>query len=126
MGEPTLAEWESKNEVAFQRIQELLRVLSKSRMLHVLYALGIEDGGLRFSELKKSSLADSTTLTRRLTELEEIGMITRKELSTTPPTVEYHFTESYDILKPVLEGLLHYGLEGVTIFPEYHLPRNQT
>jgi DNA-binding HxlR family transcriptional regulator len=41
-------------------------------------------------------------------------MITRKELSTTPPAVEYHFTESYGILKPVLEGLLHYGLEGVT------------
>jgi DNA-binding HxlR family transcriptional regulator len=114
MGEPTLAEWESKNEIAFQRIQELLRVLSKSKMLHILYALGIGDGGLRFSELKKSSLADSTTLTRRLTELEEIGMITRKELSTTPPAVEYHFTESYGILKPVLEGLLHYGLEGVT------------
>ena len=95
-------------------------------MLHVLYALGVGDGGLRFSEIKKSSLTDSTTLTRRLTELEEIGMITRKELFTTPPTVEYHFTESYDILKPVLEGLLHYGLEGVTIFPEYHLPRNQT
>ena len=114
MGEPTLAEWESKNEIAFQRIQELLRVLSKSKMLHVLYALGIGDGGLRFSELKKSSLADSTTLTRRLTELEEIGMITRKELSTTPPAVECHFTESYGILKPVLEGLLHYGLEGVT------------
>ena len=54
MGEATLAEWESKNEIAFQRIQELLRVLSKSKMLHVLYALGIEDGGLRFSEIKKT------------------------------------------------------------------------
>ena len=114
MGEATLAEWESKNEIAFQRIQELLRVLSKSKILHVLYALGIEDGGLRFSEIKKSSLTDSTTLSRRLTELEEIGMITRKELSTTPTAVEYHFTESYGILKPVLEGLLRYGLEGVT------------
>ena len=114
MGETTLAEWESKNEIAFQRIQQLLRVLSKSKMLHVLYALGIGDGGLRFSEIKKSSLTDSTTLSRRLTELEEIGMITRKELSTTPPAVEYDFTESYGILKPVLEGLLHYGLEGVT------------
>ena len=113
MGEPTLAEWEAKNEIAFQRIQELLRVLSKSKMLHVLYALGMGNGGLRFSELKKSSLADSTTLTRRLTELEEIGMIARTELSTTPSAVEYHFTESYDILKPILEGLLHYGLEGV-------------
>ena len=114
MGETTLAEWVSKNEIAFQRIQELLRVLSKSKMLHVLYALGIGDDGLRFSEIKKSSLADSTTLTRRLTELEEIGIITRKELSTKPPAVEYQFSESYAILKPVLEGLLHYGLEGVT------------
>ena len=114
MGEATLAEWESKNEIALERIQELLRVLSKSKMLHVLYALVVGNGGLRFSEIKKSSLTDSTTLTRRLTELEEIGMVTRKELSATPPTVEYHFTESYGILKPILEGLLHYGLEGVT------------
>ena len=50
MGESTLAEWETKNELASQRIQELLRVLSKSRMLHVLYALGTGEGGLRFSE----------------------------------------------------------------------------
>ena len=47
MGEPTLAEWEAKNEIAFQRIQELLRVLSKSKMLHVLYALGMGKGGFQ-------------------------------------------------------------------------------
>ena len=114
MGDATLNEWETKNELASKRIQELLRILSKSKMLHVIYVFGTIKVGLRFSEIKKSSLADSTTLSRRLTELEEIGMITRKELSTTPPAVEYHFTESYGILKPVLEGLLHYGLEGVT------------
>ena len=114
MGELTLAEWESKNEIASQKIRELLRVLSKSKMLHVLYSLGTKDGGLRFSEIKKLSFIDSTTLTRRLTELEEIGMIARNQLSTNPLVVEYRFTDSFDKLKPILEGLLHYGLEGAS------------
>ena len=112
MGESTLAEWETKNEFASQRIQELLRVLSKSKMLHVLYALATGKGGLRFSEIKKSALTDSTTLTRRLAELEEIGLILRVDLSTSQRNVEYQFTELFDLLKPILDGLLHYGLEG--------------
>ena len=113
MGESTLAEWETKNELASQRIQELLRVLSKSR--HVLYALGTGKGGLRFSQIKKSSLTDSTTLARRLAELEEIGIVVRNDLSTTQLNVEYHFTDLFEILKPILDGLLHYGLDGINV-----------
>ena len=112
MGELTFTEWERKNEVASQRIQQLLRVLSKSKMLHVLYALVTKDESLRFSEIKKSSFTDSTTLTRRLTELEDIAMISKNEVSTNPPVVEYQLTKSFSIIKPILEGLLHYGLEG--------------
>ena len=112
MGELTLAEWERKNEAASKKIQQLLRVLSKSKMLNVLYALGTKDGSLRFSEIKKSSSIDSTTLTRRLAELEDIAMISRNELSTNPPAVEYQLTGSFNTIKPILEGLLHYGLEG--------------
>jgi DNA-binding HxlR family transcriptional regulator len=39
-------------------------------------------------------------------------MISRNELSTNPPAVEYQLTESFNTIKPILEGLLHYGLEG--------------
>ena len=112
MGGSTLTEWERKNEVASQKIQQLLRILSKSKMLHVLYALGTKNGSLRFSEIKKLSFTDSTTLTRRLAELEDIVMISRNEVSTNPPVVEYQLTESFSTIKPILEGLLHYGLEG--------------
>ena len=111
MGELTLAEWERKNEIASQKIQHLLRVLSKSKMLHVLYTLGMKEGGARFSEIKESSSVDSTTLSRRLSELEGIEMITRNEISTNPPAVEYRLTDSFDNVKPILEALLHYGLE---------------
>ena len=71
-------------------------------MLHVLYALGTGKGGLRFSEIKKSSLTDSTTLARRLAELEEIGIVVRNDLSTTQLNVEYHFTDLFEMLKPIL------------------------
>jgi DNA-binding HxlR family transcriptional regulator len=111
MGELTLAEWEIKNEIASQKIQHLLRVLSKSKMLHVLYTLGMKDGSARFSEIKESSSVDSTTLSRRLNELEGIEMITRNEISANPPAVEYRLTDSFDNVKPILEALLHYGLE---------------
>ena len=111
MGELTLAEWERQNEVASQKIQHLLRVLSKSKMLHVLYTLGMKDEGARFSEIKESSSVDSTTLSRRLSELEGIEVITRNEISINPLAVEYRLTASFDILKPILDALLHYGLE---------------
>ena len=84
-------------------------------MLHVLYAFGAGKGGLRFSEIKKSSLTDSTTLARRLSELEEIGIVVRNDLSTTQLNVEYHFTDLFEILKPILDGLLHYGLDGINV-----------
>ena len=111
MGDATLNEWETKNELASNRIQELLRILSKSKMLHVIYAFGTIKDGLRFSEIKKSSQTDSTTLTRRLSELEDIGIIERKELSKNSTAVEYHVTNSFDIVKPILDSLLHYGLK---------------
>ena len=111
MGDATLNEWETKNELASKRIQELLRILSKSKMLHVIYVFGTIKDGLRFSEIKKSSQTDSTTLTRRLSELEDIGIIERKELCKNSTAVEYHVTNSFDIVKPILNSLLHYGLK---------------
>jgi DNA-binding HxlR family transcriptional regulator len=38
-------------------------------------------------------------------------MITRNEISANPPAVEYRLTDSFDNVKPILEALLHYGLE---------------
>ena len=111
MGDATLNEWETKNELASKRIQELLSILSKSKMLHVIYVFGTIKDGLRFSEIKKSSQTDSTTLTRRLSELEDIGIIETKELSKNSTAVEYHITNSFDIVKPILNSLLHYGLK---------------
>ena len=71
----------------------------------------MKDGSARFSEIKELSSVDSTTLPRRLSELEGIELITRNEIPTSPSAVEYRLTDSFDTVKPILEALLHYGLE---------------
>jgi len=39
----------------------------------------------------------------------------RNDLSTTQLNVEYHFTDLFEMLKPILDGLLHYGLDGINV-----------
>ena len=75
--------------------------LSKVWTLPVIHSLGLK-APARFSELKRRIEGISgTSLSDRLTELEQFHIISRKVYPETPPRVEYQLTE---------KGLELYGL----------------
>ena len=65
---------------------------------------------MRFSAIKKQVGSSSTTVARRLRELEEHGLVSRQAYATVPATVEYTLTDEAVLLQPSLESLFDWVL----------------
>ena len=65
---------------------------------------------MRFSAIKKQVNSSSTTVARRLRELEEHGLVSRQAYATVPATVEYTLTDEAVLLQPSLESLFDWVL----------------
>jgi DNA-binding HxlR family transcriptional regulator len=64
----------------------------------------------RFSELKADITGISAkVLSARLKELEDIGVIDREVMDTSPPTVEYSLTELGRELQPAIAAIVNVG-----------------
>ncbi|MDC0556881.1 helix-turn-helix transcriptional regulator [Candidatus Poseidoniaceae archaeon] len=98
-------------ESARVHVDELLVVLAKSKMLNILYILNCDTKPLRFSEIKRRVNSSSTTVTRRLGELEKHDLVTRTVFPTVPTTVEYSLTKAGIALQPSLESLFDWVLD---------------
>ena len=79
--------------------------------MHILYWLSKKEI-LRYGELKKA-LRNIThkMLSTQLKELEEDGLILRKEYPQIPPKVEYSLSEKGSSLIPILTSLCKWGYE---------------
>ena len=91
-------------------MDELLSLLGRSKMLKVMHVLNLHPEGIRFNELKTNVDTSATTLSRRLGELEEFGLISRTELPTLPMTVTYRLTDAGISLMPRVEGMFEWAL----------------
>lgn len=91
-------------------INELLGLLGRSKMLKVMHILNLHGKGIRFTELKTNVDTSATTLSRRLGELEEFGLVSRTELPTVPMTVIYRLTDAGLSLMPRVEGMFEWAL----------------
>jgi len=91
-------------------MDELLGLLGRSKMLKVMHTLNLHSEGIRFTELKISVNTSATTLSRRLGELEEFGLVSRTELPTVPMTVIYRLTDAGLSLMPRVEGMIEWAL----------------
>lgn len=70
----------------------------------------LSQGPRRFSELKDDIKGVSAkVLTTRLKKLEADGVIDRKVMSTSPPSVEYNLTDLGLELKPAIEAIVAVG-----------------
>ena len=101
---------ESMCESARAHVDDLLVLLSKSKMLNILYVMNCDPSPMRFSEIKKSVASSSTTVARRLSELEANGLVTRTAYATVPATVEYALTKDAILLQPSLESMFEWVL----------------
>ena len=86
-------------------VEKALRVLDGKWSFLIIKNLF--DGTKRFGELRKALHNISPkTLTVRLRELEEHGVITRKVYPTIPPAVEYSLTEKGQDLKAMITEMM--------------------
>lgn len=77
--------------------------------LRVIYAIGLNDH-IRFNELRRQvSGISNLMLSKTLQELEDGGIVARKQYNEIPPRVEYSLTELGKGIYPVMDSLEKWG-----------------
>ena len=70
----------------------------------------LRNGTKRFSEMKKTLVTiNDKMLSQTFKELEEQGVVHRKDYQVVPPKVEYSLTEEGKKLLPIMEAMSSYG-----------------
>lgn len=89
-------------------LSECMAVLGGAWTPNIIWYLSA--GPRRFSELRLDIPAISAkVLTQRLRELEERGVLTRRVMETSPPSVEYALTDLGREFQPVIEQIATVG-----------------
>lgn len=88
-----------------------LSLISGKYKMVILYCL-MEYGKVRFNEMKRylKTVSDKT-LSQKLKELEEDGLVLREEYPQIPPKVEYSLTQRGHSLMKVLDQMCVWGEE---------------
>jgi DNA-binding HxlR family transcriptional regulator len=93
---------------AFCPIHEGLRILQGAWTPEVLWQL--RQGPKRFGELRRAlGRISAKVLTTRLRELEQRGLLERRVLASSPPSVEYRLTSLAHEIQPVLCSIAELG-----------------
>lgn len=80
---------------------DVFELLGSTHALAVLREFALEGGPLRFSDLEESLSISPSTLTARLSEFVEAGLLERESFDEIPPRVEYRASERTEALVPV-------------------------
>ena len=89
----------------FATVQDLISGKWATLILHYL-----EDGPVRFNELHRMMpKMTHATLSVQLKQLEEKGLVKRKQYETIPPVVEYSLTEIGAKFHPAMAALQKWG-----------------
>ncbi len=92
----------------FCPIHEGLRILQGAWTPEVLWQL--RQGPKRFGELRRAlGRISAKVLTTRLRELEQRGLLERRVLASSPPSVEYRLTDLAHEIQPVLCSIADLG-----------------
>jgi DNA-binding HxlR family transcriptional regulator len=92
-------------------VAELLDLLGKTHTMAVLSAFAFAEGPLRFSDLETELDIAPNTLSTRLQDLTDAGLLDREAYDEVPPRVEYTPTEKAESLFPVFAHLHHWAIE---------------
>ena len=77
----------------YGKVDRILELLTKSKSLHILMVLDRSDAPLRFTEIKSLVDASSTTVSRRIKELEDNRLIVRSMNPESPQNNLYALSE---------------------------------
>lgn len=89
-------------------IQDLFRLLGKSHTLDILHLFVVQEPSesLRFVEVQNTLKLSPNTLSERLKELVEAGLLSRQAYNEIPPRVDYQATRKARDLDPVFQALI--------------------
>lgn len=86
-----------------------LSIIGQKWKIPILWHLA-DEGTLRYNELKRGVHGiTNIMLTKSLQELEEHGLVCRKQYDTVPPKVEYSLTEHGKTVVPLLREFDSWG-----------------
>lgn len=84
--------------------QEAIDLLSKRHAMTIIWLLQ-QQAPRRFNDIRRATDVNPVTLTQRLAELEQGGIVSRQAFNETPPRVEYSLTAKGSDLLPLMEQL---------------------
>jgi DNA-binding HxlR family transcriptional regulator len=94
-----------RREPVPEEVRRAADLLERRWTLSILYAS--VDGATRFNEFREAlGRVPPATLTARLTELTEAGLLERRVLDTRPPAVEYRLTATGRRFEPVVRAIV--------------------
>jgi DNA-binding HxlR family transcriptional regulator len=101
-------------DVNARPFQYTLSLIGGKWKMQIIFWLGKKEV-LRYGELKKM-LGPIThkMLSNQLKELEQDGLVLRKEYPQVPPKVEYRLSESGNSLTPVMKAICMWGYEHIS------------
>lgn len=89
----------------------VINTLSRKYAMQLVSIIGAHDS-LRFAEIEEHLTSASTsTISKRLDEFEEVGLMLRTQYNEIPPRVEYALTEDGHEVRERLEPLLEWASE---------------
>lgn len=93
-------------------IQDLFKLLGKSHTLDILHLFVVREPSdtLRFVEVQNTLKLSPNTLSERLKELVEAGLLARQAYNQIPPRVDYQATRKARDLEPVFEALIAWAM----------------
>ena len=87
------------------------RIMGGKWKARIVWAL-IRNDNLRFSQLRRACPPISDRiLSKELKELDDWGLVARKEYPVVPPHTEYRLTPLGRTLEPVMSAMANWGLE---------------
>ena len=101
---------EEKNESACDVVESLEQIGSQWRLI-VLHDL--QEGEKRFNELKRSTGANSRTLSRVLDDLTDLGFVERRLEEDAPVATYYSLSQKGRSLCPVFDEIEEWATEGL-------------
>lgn len=91
-------------------LTDLFHVLGRAHMLDILHALTSEGAApMRFVDLQEKLRLSPNTLSERLRDLVDAGLVTRTAYNEIPPRVDYQATEKALELHSVFDGLTEWA-----------------
>ena len=87
----------------------VINTLSRKYTMQLVSIIGAHDS-LRFAEIEDHlPNASTSTISKRLDEFEETGLVSRTQYNEIPPRVEYALTDEGDEVRTRLEPLLEWA-----------------